>query len=118
MAAVPWVEEKDVEIEEGCTPPEKVEACFGRKFAVMLVATDWKIKEQAVKFINQCLEMLLTEADEDTNMAPVVMACMAAVSSTCREKVMKVFNISLHMLNLMISSSKIEASSEAMVIFR
>ena len=62
--------------------------------------------------------MLLTEADEDTNMAPVVMACMAAVSSTCREKVMKVFNLSMQMLNLMISSSKIEASSEAMSIFR
>ena len=52
--------------------------------------------------------MLLTEADEDTNMAPVVSACMAAVGQTCKEKVMKVFNISLHMLNLMISSSKIE----------
>ena len=62
--------------------------------------------------------MLLTEADDETNMAPVVMACMAAVGSTCREKVMKVFNASLHILNLMISSSKIEASSDAMNIFR
>ena len=62
--------------------------------------------------------MLLAEADEDTNMAPVVMACMAAVGHTCREKVQKVFNVSLHMLSLMISSSKIEASEEAMAIFR
>ena len=52
MTGMPWVEEKDVEIEEGSVPPEKVEACFGRKFAVMLVSTDWKIKEQAIKFIN------------------------------------------------------------------
>ena len=51
-------------------------------------------------------------------MAPVVMACMATVSCTCREKVMKVFNMSMQMLNLMISSSKIESSPEAMSIFR
>ena len=44
-AGMPWVEEKDVEMEPGSVPPQKVEDCFGRKFAVMLCSTDWKVKE-------------------------------------------------------------------------
>ena len=79
MGGMPWIDENKTELEEGSVPPPGVEKCFGRMFAVMLIATDWKIKENAVKFINQCLEMLLSEADADTNMAPVVSACMAAV---------------------------------------
>ena len=33
---------------------------------------------------------------------------MTAVSLTCREKVIKVFNVSLQLFNLMVSSSKVD----------
>jgi hypothetical protein len=37
-------------------------------------------------------------------------ACAAAVGLTCKEKVMKVFSVSLQLLNLLVSSTKIEKS--------
>lgn len=50
-------------------------------------------------------------------MVEVVEACSAAVGQTCREKVIKVFNVSLHMLNLMISSSKVDQDPASIAIF-
>ena len=38
----------------------------------------------------------------------IVDATMAAVSTTCREKVIKVFNISLQLFNMIVQSSKVE----------
>ena len=54
------------------------------------------------------LEKLLAKADTGASLAEVVEACTAAVGQTAQEKVMKVFNQSLHMFNLMISSSKVD----------
>lgn len=95
----------------------RVEACFGRKLALGLIAADWKIKEMAIKIMTKRLEKLLAKADTTTTLVEVVEACSAAVGQTCREKVIKVFNVSLHMLNLMISSSKIDGDAASIAMF-
>ena len=95
----------------------RVEACFGRKLALGLIAADWKIKEMAIKIMTKRLEKLLAKADTTTTLVEVVEACAAAVGQTCREKVIKVFNVSLHMLNLMISSSKIDGDAASIAMF-
>ena len=43
-------------------------------------------------------------------------ACVAAIGLTCREKVIKVFSVSLQLLNLLINSTKIEKSDAAEVL--
>ena len=83
-----------------------------------MVAADWKIKEMAVKQITKRLEKMLAKADSGASLVEVVEAATAAVGQTCREKVMKVFNVSLHMLNLMISSSKLDQDPAAIAMFR
>ena len=102
------VEEEDIQIDDEGILHARVEASFGRKVALGLVAADWKVKEMAVKHITKRLEKMLAKADSGASLVEVVEAATAAVGQTCREKVMKVFNVSLHMLNLMISSSKLD----------
>ena len=82
-----------------------------------LIAADWKIKEMAIKIMTKRLEKLLAKADTTSTLVEVVEACSAAVGQTCREKVIKVFNVSLHMLNLMISSSKIDGDPASIAMF-
>ena len=100
--------ESEIQIDEDSTTHPRVEACFGRKVAVGLIAADWKVKEMAIKYIQKRLEKLLAKVDATANFTIVIEACTAAIGQTCREKVMKVFNVSLHMLNLIISSSKVD----------
>lgn len=58
----------------------RVEACFGRKLALGLIAADWKIKEMAIKIMTKRLEKLLAKADDtNTSLVDVVEACCAAV---------------------------------------
>ena len=95
-----------------------MEACFGRKVALGLIAADWKVKELAIKHMTKKLEKLLSKAEAGTSLAEVVEACTAAVGQTAREKVMKVFNAMLHMVNLMISSSKIDQDPVSIAMFR
>ena len=112
------VQEEDIEIDDEGIIHHRVEACFGRKVAVGLIAADWKLKEMAIKYMTKRLEKLLAKVDTNANLAEVVEACSAAVGQTCREKVMKVFNVSLHMFNLMISSSKVDQDQASIAIFR
>ena len=72
----------------------------------------------AVKHITKRLEKLLAKADAGASLVEVVEAATAAVGQTCREKVMKVFNVSLHMFNLMISSSKLDQDPAAIAMFK
>ena len=57
----------------------RVEACFGRKLALGMIAADWKIKEMAIKIMTKRLEKLLAKADTNTTLVEVVEACSAAV---------------------------------------
>ena len=43
-------------------------------------------------------------------------ACISAVSLTCKEKVIKVFTVSLQLMNLLVSSQKIEKEGAAEVL--
>ena len=72
----------------------------------------------AIKYLTKKLEKVLAKPDATSNMCDVVEACTAAVGQTCREKVMKVFNVSLHLFNLMISSSKVDQDPASIAIFR
>ena len=58
----------------------RVEACFGRKGALGLIASDWKIKEMSLKFMTKKLEKLLAKVDTGASLAEVVEACTAAVA--------------------------------------
>ena len=91
---------------------------IGRKVGLGLIAADWKIKEMAIKHMTKKLEKQLAKAETTASLAEVVEACTAAVSQVAREKVMKVFNAMLHMLNLMISSSKIDQDPSSIAVFR
>lgn len=51
-------------------------------------------------------------------MTDFVKACTVAIDLTCKEKVIKVFTLSLQLLNLMITSAKIEEHSGAIECFK
>ena len=68
---------------------------FGRKVAIGLIAADWKIKEMAIKHVHKKFEKSLAKPELNMSLVELVQAAVATVSVTCREKVMKVFNVSL-----------------------
>jgi hypothetical protein len=68
---------------------------YGRKVAVGLIAVDWKIKELAIKYIYKKFEKAMAKSDLNMDLNELVQAAAATVSVTCRERVMKVFNVSL-----------------------
>ena len=109
---------EEIEIDDEGVPHGRIEANFGNKVALSVVAADWKLKEMAIKHMTKRLEKLLVKADSGSVLSEVVEGCTAAVGQTCREKVIKVFNVSLHMFNLMISSSKIDQDPLAIAMFR
>jgi hypothetical protein len=45
------MEDSEIEVEEGRTYEKDVEAVFGRKIALGLIALNWKYKELALKII-------------------------------------------------------------------
>jgi len=47
--------------------------------AIGLIATDWKIKEMAMKHVTKRLEKLLTKSDGNSNVVEIVEACTAAI---------------------------------------
>lgn len=66
-----------------------------------------------MKFVLRTAEKFLTRPDIAGSNLPfelteIIDACMAAVGSTCRDKVIKVFNPSLQLFNMVIHSSKVE----------
>ena len=76
-----------------------MELVFSNKLALALIATDWKYKEIALKLVykqaEKLLDMQLKADEQQITTQDLTRACMAAVSLTCREKVIKVFSISL-----------------------
>jgi hypothetical protein len=51
------------------------------------------------------------------NINDLVKACTISIDATCKEKVIKVLNISLQLLNLLITSAKLE-QSKAIEVFK
>lgn len=105
------MEESEIALEPGCLPDLQIENEFGRKVAVAIIAQEWKYKEIALKMIFKQAEKYLdmtNKVDQSRSLETMTRACTSAVAQTCREKVIKVFSVSLQLLNIMISSTKIE----------
>lgn len=78
------------------------------------MSQNWQHKEQAIKFISRTTERYLAKGDvesaqiQNCTLTEIMKAGLAAVSLTCRDKVIKVFNISLQLFNMIMQSSRIE----------
>ena len=77
---------------------------FGRKIALGLMAVNFKFKEMAMKIIVKHSEKHLAvnpEGDDSNsssqNINELVKAYTVAVDMTCKEKVVKVFNLCLQL---------------------
>ena len=112
------MDDSEIEVEEGRNYERDVEKVFGRKIALGLIAINWKYKELALKVVYKQTEKILTKEEEQgCNLQELVKACTIVIDITCKEKVIKVLSISLQLLNLLISSAKIEQSN-AVDIFK
>ena len=96
------MDDSEIEIEEDRQYERDVEVVFGRKIALGLMAVNFKFKEMAMKIIFKHSEKHLQASPdgEDTyqsnsNINELVKACTVAVDMTCKEKVVKVFNLCL-----------------------
>ena len=105
------LQDSEIEVELDSIIEQEVVDVFGQKIARALIAIDWKFKEHALKFIyknsEKTLDMQNTKK-QNFSLEQLVRACVAAVSLTIKEKVIKVFTISLQLLNMLISCQKIE----------
>ena len=61
----------------------------------------------AVKYIGKQTEKMLSKTSP-MDVRGLVEAAVCAIGVTCREKVMKVFNVSLQLFNILVSSAKIQ----------
>jgi hypothetical protein len=108
------MDDAEIEVEEGKQYERDIDNVFGRKIALGLLALNFKFKEIALKIVVKHSEKLLspeTTNDSTFNIIEFVRACTIAVDLTCREKVVKVFNLCLQLLTMLITSPKIEQSS-------
>lgn len=55
------MEDSEIEVEEGRNYEKDIEAVFGRKIALGLLAVNWKFKELALKIIYKQTEKFLTK---------------------------------------------------------
>lgn len=115
------MDDAEIEVEEGRQFEKDIETVFGRKIALGLMATNFKIKEVSMKIIlkhaDKCLSPS-TVMDNQFNINEFVRACSVAVDLTCREKVIKIFNLCLQLLTLLITSAKVEQSPQAIDTFK
>ena len=94
----------------------RVENVFGRKIALCFCSQNWQYKELALKFVMRTTEKYLTRAalSQNTFTLPEIIAgSLAAVSLTCRDKVIKVFTLSLQLFNMVVQSPRIERDISA-----
>jgi hypothetical protein len=114
------MDEKDIQIDAEQKADAQIELVFGRKIALSFLALDWKYKELALKIIykqtDKYLDVQARHEENTHSIEDIVKASAAAVSLTSREKVIKVFSVSLQLLNLMISSQKVERSGQTDVL--
>lgn len=105
------IEESDLQITEGLSMDPRIERVFGRKVALCLISQNWQHKELGIKYIYRATEKYLTKSESTQtifSLADMVDGSLAAVSATCREKVIKVFNVTIQLFNMVVQSSRIE----------
>lgn len=116
------MDESEIEVEEGKQFEKEVDNIFGRRIALGLIALNFKFKELSMKVILKNAEKLLTPSstsvESSYNFVEFVRACTIAVDLTCKEKVIKVFNLCLQLLTLLITSAKVEQSPQAIDMFK
>ncbi len=64
-----------------------------------------------MKYIYRAIEKYLTKSESTQaafTLSEMVDGSLAAVGVTCREKVIKVFNVTLQLFNMVVQSSRIE----------
>ena len=93
------MDEAEIKVEPDAKTDPTVELVFSKKIALALAAIDWKYKELALKIIykqaEKQLDMHMKADQQSITTEDLGKACVAAVSLTCREKVIKVFSVSL-----------------------
>ena len=92
------MDDADIKVEPDALIDAKIEEVFGRKVALAMNAIDWKFKEIGMKVIYKFTEKYLDVAntqEQTVTIDDLTRACASAVSYTCKEKVIKVFMISL-----------------------
>lgn len=104
-----FMNDDDIKLEVGSKPDIEIDRVFGRKVSLGVLAIDWKLKESALKIMYKMTDKFLTTTDElEYSINEITCACMSAISLTCKEKVIKVFSISLQLLNLIVGSMRLE----------
>ena len=92
---------------DGTKVDKRIAKAYGNKAAMCLISTNWQHKELAMKFILRQTEKSLTRCEvgsqgNQLTIVDIVDGSLAAVSLTCREKVIKVFNIALQLFNMVV----------------
>ena len=100
------IDESDIALPEDFQMDARIENVYGRKVAMCLHSTNWQYKELAMKFVTRTTEKFLTRSEvghqQTFTLQEMVDGSLAAVSCTCRDKVIKVFNISLQLFNMVV----------------
>lgn len=83
---------------------QRIEQVYGAKTALCIVSQNWQHKEQALQLIHRVTERYFCgqscDGYDKCTIREVVQAALTAVALTCRDKVIKVFNMSLSLFVL------------------
>jgi hypothetical protein len=105
------MEESEMEVEEDKSADPLVKQVFGSKLARSLVCSDWRFKEMGLKQIYKQVSGWLdhqSRDDEDSTLIHQrVQATITAVGLTCKDKVIKVFTVSVQLFSLLINSPRL-----------
>lgn len=113
------MDESEIKIEDDMEHDPCIEKEFTKKIAKSLVSTDWHFKELALKQIFKQMNLLLDDMNKEGDVGELtekVKAATNAVGQTCKEKVIKVFQVSLQLFSFMISSQKVEKNGLVSVL--
>ena len=99
------VDESEIKIEKGKEADPVIERVFGTKTALGLISTNWKFREEALKYI---LKTVPQQIESDSELVDAIKGWWAAWNITIQDKVMKVFNTWIAIFSFCVSSSKLE----------
>lgn len=113
--------ENDLLAEGAGVADQRVEIAFGGKIALCLVSSNWQYKEYAMKQALRSTEKFIqkseiTAQNVNKTLAEIVDGALAAVSLTCRDKIIKVFNLSLQLFNIVIQSTRVERDPKSVQV--
>ena len=92
------MDDADIKVEPDSKLDMEIEKVFGHKVALAMNAIDWKFKEIALKVIYKFTERYLdvqNNQEQEITIDELTSACSTVIGLTCKEKVIKVFTISL-----------------------